>query len=57
MGTLSREELITLVERTHKDASYADATAAGKVFTEHTKLPPKVAHNLGAGFGQWDFFP
>lgn len=54
---LSRDELIALVEKTHKDATYVDATAAGKTFAAHSKLPTLVAHNLGAGFGQWDFFP
>ncbi|MBS2011758.1 MAG: hypothetical protein JST00_02495 [Deltaproteobacteria bacterium] len=52
-----RDELITMVARAHGDAPYAEATLAGKTLAASSKLPKKVALNLGAGFGQWDFFP
>jgi hypothetical protein len=53
----TRDELITMVARAHGDAPYAEATAAGKALAAQSKLPKIVAENLGAGFGQWDFFP
>lgn len=53
----SRDELIKLVARAHGDAPYAEATATGKALAAQSKLPNIVAQNLGAGFGQWDFFP
>jgi hypothetical protein len=53
----SRDELITMVARAHGDAPYAEATLAGRTLAASSKLPKKVAENLGAGFGQWDFFP
>lgn len=46
-----------MVARAHGDAPYAEATLAGKTLAASSKLPTKVAVNLGAGFGQWDFFP
>lgn len=53
----SRDELITMVARAHGDAPYAEASATGKALAAQSKLPKIVAENLGAGFGQWDFFP
>lgn len=53
----SRDELITMVARAHGDAPYAEATLAGRTLAASSKLPKKIAENLGAGFGQWDFFP
>jgi hypothetical protein len=53
----SRDELITMVARAHGDAPYAESALAGRTLAASSKLPKKVAENLGAGFGQWDFFP
>ena len=46
-----------MVARAHGDAPYAEAALAGKTLAACSSLPGKVAENLGAGFGQWDFFP
>lgn len=46
-----------MVARAHGAGAYAECTAAGKALADQSKLPRKVAENLGAGFGQWDFFP
>jgi hypothetical protein len=54
---LSREELITLVARAHQASAYSESALAGRTLAAHSKLAPKIAENLGAGFGQWDFFP
>src|SRR5262245_13070555 len=54
---LSRDELVALIAKTHQSAVYGDSTLAGKMLAEQSKLPRLVAENLGAGFGQWDFFP
>ena len=54
---VSRDELVTMVSRAHHDSAYGEATAAGKQLAAQSKLPRVVAENLGAGFGQWDFFP
>ncbi len=53
----TRDELVTLVARALGGGSYVECTQAGKELAEEAKLPRKVAENLGAGFGQWDFFP
>ncbi len=53
----SRDELITMVTRAHGNAPYAESALAGRTLAASSKLPKKVAENLGAGFGQWDFFP
>lgn len=53
----SRDELIKMVARAHGDAPYAESALAGRTLAASSKLPRKVAENLGAGFGQWDFFP
>lgn len=53
----SRDELITMVAHAHKDAPYAESALAGRTLAAQSKLPKVVAENLGAGFGQWDFFP
>ncbi|HEX8796173.1 MAG TPA: hypothetical protein VF765_34725 [Polyangiaceae bacterium] len=54
---LSREELIALVGRAHLGSASADDERAGATLAAHSRLPKRVAENLGAGFGQWDFFP
>lgn len=54
---LTRDELITQVFKAHHGATYSDASATGKALASQSKLPPIVAQNVGAGFGQWDFFP
>ena len=54
---LSREELIALVGRAHLGSPSADDQRAGATLAAHSRLPKPVAENLGAGFGQWDFFP
>jgi len=54
---LTRDELITQVFKAHHGATYADASATGKALASQSKLPTVVAVNVGAGFGQWDFFP
>jgi PcrA/UvrD tudor domain len=53
----SRDELITMVARAHGNAPYAESAHAGRTLAASSKLPKKIAENLGAGFGQWDFFP
>ncbi|MBX3225755.1 MAG: hypothetical protein KIT84_30740 [Labilithrix sp.] len=54
---LSRDELVAQVAKAHHGASYAEASATGKALAACSKLPRVVAENVGAGFGQWDFFP
>jgi hypothetical protein len=54
---LPREELIALVARAHHASAYSESTLAGRTLAAQSKLPKLVAENLGAGFGQWDFFP
>jgi hypothetical protein len=46
-----------MVTRAHGNAPYAESALAGRTLAASSKLPEKVAVNLGAGFGQWDFFP
>lgn len=46
-----------MVARAHGAAPYAESALAGRTLAASSKLPKKVAENLGAGFGQWDFFP
>ncbi|MBX3186510.1 MAG: hypothetical protein KF819_05825 [Labilithrix sp.] len=53
----SRDELIKMVARAHGSAPYAESALAGRTLAASSKLPAKIAENLGAGFGQWDFFP
>lgn len=53
----SREELVAMVSKAHQASSYADSSVAGKALAAQSRLPKLVAENLGAGFGQWDFFP
>ncbi len=54
---LSREELIALITRTHQDSAYEESSLAGRTLAAQSKLPKVIAENLGAGLGQWDFFP
>ncbi len=53
----TRDELVLLVAGAHKSSGYADATLAGRTLAAQSKLPKVIAENLGAGFGQWSFFP
>src|SRR3954462_70126 len=53
----TRDELVTMVARRHQGPPYAEASAAGRALAAQSKLPKVIAENLGAGFGQWDFFP
>lgn len=46
-----------MVSKAHQASSYADSSVAGKALAAQSRLPKLVAENLGAGFGQWDFFP
>lgn len=54
---LPRDELVVMVTRAHQDSAYGDSTLAGRTLAAQSKLPKLIAENLGAGFGQWDFFP
>jgi len=54
---LSRDELVLQVNKAHHGATYSDASATGKALAAQSKMPRVVAENVGAGFGQWDFFP
>jgi len=55
---LSRDELVNLVAKAHgASSSYSDSSLAGRSLAAQSKLPKLVATNLGAGLGQWDFFP
>jgi hypothetical protein len=54
---MPRDELVALVARAHGGAAYAESVQAGKTLAAQSKLPRLVAENLGAGFGQWSFFP
>jgi hypothetical protein len=54
---LSREELIALIAGAHHASAYSDSALAGRMLAAQSKLPKLIAENLGAGFGQWDFFP
>jgi hypothetical protein len=53
----TRDELVTMVGRAHGDSAYSDSTLTGRLLAAQSKLPRVIAENLGAGFGQWDFFP
>lgn len=53
----SRDELVAMVARAHHDAAYGESALAGRTLAAQSKLPRVIAENLGAGFGQWDFFP
>ncbi len=48
---------MALVSRAHLGSSTADGQAAASALAAQSKLPARVAQNLGAGFGQWDYFP
>jgi hypothetical protein len=54
---LSRDDLVALIARAHQSGAYAESSLAGKTLAAQCKLPRLIAVNLGAGFGQWDFFP
>lgn len=57
-AVLSRDDLVAMISRAHAaSSSYEDCAAAGRALAAQSKLPKLVAENLGAGFGQWDFFP
>jgi len=54
---LTRDELVKLVAHAHRDASYGESARAGRLLAAQSQVPRLVAENLGAGLGQWDFFP
>jgi hypothetical protein len=54
---LSRDDLVALVSRAHHGSSTEQSVLAGRALAAQSQLPTRVAENLGAGFGQWDFFP
>jgi hypothetical protein len=53
----SRDELVAMIARAHQDSAYGESALAGRTLASQSKLPKVIAENLGAGFGQWDFFP
>ena len=53
----TRDELVVLVSRAHLGAPYGECKLAGTALANQSKLPRLIAENLGAGFGQWTFFP
>lgn len=55
--SLSRDEVIAIVSRAHLGSASADSKRAAETLAARSKLPQRVAENLGAGLGQWDFFP
>jgi hypothetical protein len=56
-ASVPREELIAMVARAHLESAYGASSVAGEALAAQSRLPKLVAVNLGAGFGQWDFFP
>jgi len=46
-----------MVTKAHQGSAYAESTQAGRTLAAQSKLPRIIAENLGAGFGQWAFFP
>ena len=56
---VSREELVKMIARSHGSANvpYAESALTGRTLAAQSKLPRAIAENLGAGFGQWSFFP
>jgi hypothetical protein len=46
-----------MVTRAHTESAYSASSLAGQTLAAQSKLPTNIAVNLGAGFGQWDFFP
>ena len=54
---ISRDDLIALIARVHRESAYGESALAGRTLAAQSKLPKVIAENLGAGFGQWDFFP
>ena len=57
VAPVSRDELIALIARAHRDSAYGESSVAGRTLAAQSRLPKVIAENLGAGFGQWDFFP
>ena len=53
----TRDELVAMVAGAHTGSGYTDAALAGRTLAAQSKLPRVIAENLGAGFGQWTFFP
>jgi hypothetical protein len=53
----TRDELVAMVAGAHSGSGYTDAALAGRTLAAQSKLPRVIAENLGAGFGQWTFFP
>ena len=53
----TRDEVVAMIARAHQESAYGDSALAGRTLAAQSKLPKVIAENLGAGFGQWDFFP
>jgi hypothetical protein len=53
----TREELIAMVSRAHLESAVGASSLAGQRLAAQSRLPKVIAENLGAGLGQWDFFP
>lgn len=56
-GPPTREEVVAIVARAHLGSVPGQSALAAQTLASCSKLPKRVAENLGAGFGQWDFFP
>ncbi len=48
---------MALVARVHHGTGNGETSLAGRSLAAQSKLPKIIAENLGAGFGQWDWFP
>jgi hypothetical protein len=53
----TRDELIDMITRAHLESAYGASSVAGERLAAQSRLPKVIAVNLGAGFGQWEFFP
>jgi hypothetical protein len=53
----TREELIELVTKAHLGSADGASSLAGESLAARSRLPRVIAFNLGAGLGQWEFFP
>ena len=53
----ARCRLVAMIARAHQASAYGESSVARKTLAAQSKLPKIIAENLGAGFGQWEFFP
>lgn len=53
----SRDELIAAIARSHLGGASGESEVAGSALAARSRLPRVIAENLGAGLGQWAFFP